>query len=249
MKKEIKVVVSIVLAVWFFFMGFEIGSYKEKKAQNTSATPSQNVGQVDVPTVPTEPTTIGSIVTTAAEITTTAANVVTTESGSQAATSPSAATTAKANDAKDPSAMSKEEILQNMTKAINAVKAEQNMTAVRTETVTINLTDLSLASLKNTVNNIIQNLAGERSSHTTSKTDRQPVFLMTEKRTRTVFSRRIQQFRRKMRSSLLRLTALHQQAQEKTAQTLFILLSLLRKTQLSLRLFLSITQLRSAILI
>lgn len=161
MKKEIKVVVSIVLAVWFFFMGFEIGSYKEKKAQNTSATPSQNVGQVDVPTVPTEPTTIGSIVTTAAEITTTAANVVTTESGSQAATSPSAVTTAKANDAKDPSAMSKEEILQNMTKAINAVKAEQNMTAVRTETVTINLTDLSLPSLKNTVNNIIQNLAGE----------------------------------------------------------------------------------------
>ena len=34
MKKEIKVIIAIVLAVWFFVMGFELGSYKEKKAQS-----------------------------------------------------------------------------------------------------------------------------------------------------------------------------------------------------------------------
>ena len=34
MKKEIKVIISVVLAVWFFVMGFELGSYKEKKAQS-----------------------------------------------------------------------------------------------------------------------------------------------------------------------------------------------------------------------
>ena len=33
MKKEIKVIIAVVLAVWFFVMGFELGAYKERKAR------------------------------------------------------------------------------------------------------------------------------------------------------------------------------------------------------------------------
>ena len=31
MKKEVKAVIAVILAVWFFLMGFEIGGYREKK--------------------------------------------------------------------------------------------------------------------------------------------------------------------------------------------------------------------------
>ena len=33
MKKEVKAIIAVVLAVWFFVMGFEFGAYKERKAQ------------------------------------------------------------------------------------------------------------------------------------------------------------------------------------------------------------------------
>ena len=34
MKKEITAVICVLLSVWFFFMGFELGSYREKKKIN-----------------------------------------------------------------------------------------------------------------------------------------------------------------------------------------------------------------------
>ena len=59
MKKEIKIIISAILAVWCFFMGFELGSYKEKKAvaSNTvvTAAPTQAPDTTAAPqtTVPT----------------------------------------------------------------------------------------------------------------------------------------------------------------------------------------------------
>ena len=38
MKKEITAVICVILSVWFFFMGFELGSYREKKKINTTQT-------------------------------------------------------------------------------------------------------------------------------------------------------------------------------------------------------------------
>ena len=162
MKKEMKVVISAALAIWFFFMGFELGSYKEKKAINADASLTASTQEVTTTAAPV--TTTAPIVTeaptTAAPVTTTAAADTTKaeDTSSEAATTLPEETTAASSD---PSSMSQEEIIQAVTKAINGVKSEQNMTAKKTEKVTINLTDLSISSAKNLVNNIIQNLAGE----------------------------------------------------------------------------------------
>lgn len=170
MKKEIKIVISAILAVWCFFMGFELGSYKEKKAVASTtvvnAAPTTQAPQTTTAPVQTAaPTTAAPETTFPVADATVNTNVVTEPTGTTAAPSPSDVPTTAApvpsNPAADPSAMSKEDILKAVTAAINGVKNETNMTAVKTEKVTIVLTDLSVSSLKSLVNGIIQDLAGE----------------------------------------------------------------------------------------
>lgn len=161
MRKEIKAVICAVLAVWCFFMGFELGSYKEKKG---SSGISVNIGiqdksdtttQAPQTTLPPE-TTVAPV----AETTTAPASEQTTAAADEETTAKQEQTT-EGQQAADPSAMSKKEVLDAVTKAMTAVKSEQNMTAKKTEKVTINLTDLSIAKAKDMINNIIQGLAGE----------------------------------------------------------------------------------------
>lgn len=158
MKKEIKVVISVFLAVWCFFMGFELGSYKEKKSAGANVNISVN-NTTAAPVTTTEtnttqaPTAQPSITD---ETTTDPSSGETTDAGN----SDVSETKANANNS-DPSSMSKAEIADAIAKAMNQVKKEQNMTAHKTEKVTINLTKLSIAAAKDTVNNVIQKLAGE----------------------------------------------------------------------------------------
>lgn len=163
MKKEIRVVVSVVLAIWFFFMGFELGSYKEKKGFNVSVNIEPQTSDVQTtaqPITQTPPTTAEPVVTTEAP-TSDDANQATDDASNEATTAADTEATTEAPKNDDPSSLSKEEIVAKVADAINAVKAEQNMTAVRTETITINLTDLSIPGVKGVVNSIIQGLAGE----------------------------------------------------------------------------------------
>ena len=160
MKKEIIAVICVLLSVWFFFMGFELGSYREKKKINTTQTQvfqpmsqsnynSQSVSssseqpqqsQPSQPAQPSEPTTVYP------------------ESTSGQATS----TTKSA--AKDPASMSKAEVIAAAKKAIDAVKSEQNMTAVQNENIQITVNDCSVPSLTGIVNSIVQRFTGEKSA-------------------------------------------------------------------------------------
>lgn len=154
MKKEIKVLICIVLSVWFFFMGFELGSYREKKniSANASTAPVQPVTQIT-----TAPTTAP----------TTALTTAPSAAPSQDASQPQGASSAESTTKKassDPSSLSKAEILAAAKKAIDAVKAEQNMTAVQTESIQINVTECSVPSLLSLVNKIVQNFTGEKSA-------------------------------------------------------------------------------------
>lgn len=137
MKKEMKAVICVILSIWFFFMGFELGSYREKK--NMVAQPSvQNVPQ----TAATQQTTAAPQTTAPQTETTASAAEQTT-----AATSGEQEQTTKKEDnnaPKDPASLSKSEILEAATKAINNMKAEQNMTAVQTENTQINVTSCSI---------------------------------------------------------------------------------------------------------
>ena len=152
MKKEIKVIIAVVLAVWFFVMGFELGAYKEKKAQseintvnpitttqptNPSTLPSTTEpSTVPEPSLPTEPSVPGSNDNT---------------------------TTAKSEDPtkqeeKDPLKLSKTEIIAEVNKYVNQVKKEQNMTAAGTSVVNINVTDCSAQSFVSTINGVITSI-------------------------------------------------------------------------------------------
>ena len=153
MKKEVKAIIAVVLAVWILVMGIEIGSIREKKkavSTNNTTTVAESTTTTTAPAT-TEPTTTMAPVTQPS----TAAPVVT--PGVSDTTAPSSAPAAT------PSAMSKEEIVAKVNEYVNKVKSEQNMTCNKKETITISLTDLSIPSAKNTVNDIIKSIAGEPS--------------------------------------------------------------------------------------
>lgn len=154
MKKEMKAVICVVLSIWFFVMGFELGSYREKK---------KTVSQPNVQTSSQQPTTaavqITAAQTTVQPVETTAAQQSATTAGSQEQTTKKAA-----DNAKDPSSLSKAEILAAAKKAIDGVRAEQNMTANQTENTQITVTDCSLSSAVDFINKIIQRYAGEKSA-------------------------------------------------------------------------------------
>ncbi len=151
MKKEIKVIIAIVLAVWFFVMGFELGAYKEKKAQSTINTvnpvTTTTTQPVTVPTVPstTEPTTFPEATDPQPDVP--GADDTTTANNEQDAPS-----------VKDPLNLSKEEIVAEVNKYVNQLKKEQNMTAVGSSIVNVNVTDCTAQGFVSTINNIITSI-------------------------------------------------------------------------------------------
>lgn len=148
MKKEVKVIIAVVLAVWFFVMGFELGVYKEKKAQSTITVNPVTTTQSAQPTLPpaqpstTEPTTPPTQPSAPAEDNTTTQK-------QEDSTAPAA---------KDPTNLSKDEIIAEVNKYVNQVKKEQNMTAASTSAVSINVTDCSAQALVGTINSFISGI-------------------------------------------------------------------------------------------
>ena len=169
MKKEFKIVIALILAVWIFVIGMEVGVYKEKKnaAENTTAPApvvTTEAKATEPATQPTEPATQATEPATqptqpATEPSVPAANT-------DVATQPTEAPT-QAAPAEDPAALTNDQILENVVKYVNQLKAEQNMTAVKKEDIKVELTDLSVSAAKGAVQSIIDNLAGaEEKSYT-----------------------------------------------------------------------------------
>ena len=159
MKKEIKIIIAVVLAVWFFVMGFELGVYKEKKAHSTiSVTPITT--QPAQTTQPTLPPTQPPVTEAPTEPSTQAA-----ESVDNTTTQKQENTTASAD--KNSSELSKDEIIAEVNKYINQVKKEQNMTASSSSIVTINVTDCSAQSLVGTINSVISGITEKFSGQET----------------------------------------------------------------------------------
>ena len=154
MKKEIKVIISVVLVVWFFVMGFELGAYKERKAQSTIDTVNPVV-TTDPTTAPTQPSTTQP--TTMPEP---SVDDVTepTEGTEEADTTAPSQDEAETPDTKDPLALSKAEIIAEVNKYVNQVKKEQNMTASTNGIVNVSVTDCSFSGAVGTINKIITNI-------------------------------------------------------------------------------------------
>lgn len=153
MKKEVKAIIAVVLAVWILLMGIEIGSLREKKkiaASNSttevsSTTTTQLTTQTVVPSAPDSAAIPGGTTQPSAP--------------ADATTTPTAPTASA--DTVDVSALTKEQIVAKVAEAVNKVKSEQNMTAHKVENTTITLTALSAEGLRNIINSVISNLAGE----------------------------------------------------------------------------------------
>lgn len=151
MKKEIKVIIAVVLAVWFFVMGFELGAYKEKKAHST-------INTVNPVTTTTQPSTNPEpIITTEPSTVTDPTVTEPSESDVNDNTTTKQDETTKATE-KDPLNLSKDEIVAEVNKYVNQVKKEQNMTATGSGVVEVNVTDCSFQGAVSTINSIIKNI-------------------------------------------------------------------------------------------
>ena len=152
MKKEIKIAIAIVLSIWFFVMGFELGVYKERKAN--IKVDSEVVNTVTPTTQTTAPTTTAP--TTTAPTTTqptTLAPVVTPDASNTQPSSSQAASD-------DPASLSKAQIIEKMNGYMKTLKAEQNVQAHKNENITVEVTDCSVQAAVSAINSIIKNLAG-----------------------------------------------------------------------------------------
>ena len=151
MKKEVKAVIAVILAVWFFLMGFEIGGYNEKKKINSQ----QPV------TAPVINTTSNPLTTAAPIETTTSAPVQTTATAEASKADDGTVTTKQAKpEEENPAALSKTQVVEKVAAALNAAKAEKEMTATKKEIVTINVTECSVQQAVSMINSIINKLAG-----------------------------------------------------------------------------------------
>lgn len=148
MKKEVKAIIAVVLAVWFFVMGFELGAYKERKAQSEINTVNPVTTTPTQPTEPTLPQVTEPSTNPQPDVTepTLPDDDNTTDN---AATEPTA---------KDPLALSKQEIIAEVNMYVNQVKKEQNMSAAATSLVKIEVTDCSAQGFVSTINNIINGI-------------------------------------------------------------------------------------------
>ena len=152
MKKEVKAIIAVVLAVWILVMGIEIGSLREKKkiaAANSTTTTTTTTPTTTQPATPITPN--GSDIP---------GNATTTPSAS-ASTTPSAPVVSTPANTVDVSTLSKEQIVAKVAESVNKVKSEQNMTARKVENTTITLTSLSAEGLRSIINSVISNLAGD----------------------------------------------------------------------------------------
>lgn len=156
MKKEIKIAIAVVLSIWFFVMGFELGIYKERKAHVQSN--NEVVNTVNPTAQPTSQTTQPTVIPTAPPTTqpTTLPPVI---DPNQNSTAPTQQPSSQ-QQSKDPSSLSKAQIIEKMNGYMKALKAEQNVQAHKAENITIEVTDCSVPAAVSIINNVVQGLAG-----------------------------------------------------------------------------------------
>ena len=151
MKKEWKALLALILSVWIFVMGFELGSYKEKRDRiraAASASTFQTQTNQSVPTAaPTAPPT-----TAATEPPTTAPTTEPTGNLPNTVSTEAPATTAAPTIA---ASLSKVQILQKVTTAMQKLEREPNMTARKTEKSTVTITECSAQALTGVINSMI----------------------------------------------------------------------------------------------
>lgn len=145
-----KVVAIIACVAVLFSAGYALGMSKNVGIDNNLV--QQN--SVEVQTAP--PVTVPAVVP--AETTVALTTPATSDN-----TAPAPVDTTAAAETQAP-ASSNGEIVAKVVEAMNGLKSEQNMKAVKTEKTVINITNCSVNSLTNLLNSICQKVAGEKTT-------------------------------------------------------------------------------------
>lgn len=161
LNKQTKSVIAVILAIWIFAMGwvigdnhgFKKGEEEAKKMMATQQPVTQDAGTT-LPTAPsstdpttTQPTTLPTQPPVSGDVSTP------TQPTSQPTTNPPVSN--------DPASLSKEQVLEKMNSYIAQLRAEQNFTAHKVESVKIEVTDCSVPAAIGAINRIIGGLAGD----------------------------------------------------------------------------------------
>lgn len=160
MNRTVKIIVSVVLCVWIFAMGIEIGAYRERKAINSSIT-SGNNNQIQVQPQPTVGTTAPTVQQPAS--TQSPNNTVSQEAQPTEKKDDETKKDDSSSNSKKPS--TKEEIATAFNDAMNKTKnMTQNCNAKQDTNVQISVVDCSVPRLTGTVNNIVSGFTGPESN-------------------------------------------------------------------------------------
>ncbi len=166
MKKEFKAAIAVILAVWIFAMGWVLGNshgFKKGAAeanklinatQSSDSTTTTETPTTETPTTQTPPTT--ETPSTQPQ----PSGAITVPSSTDNASTQAPSTTEKPAG-NDPSSLSKEEVIEKMNSYVAQLRAEQNFTAHKVESIKIEVTDCSVPAAVGAINRIISGLAGD----------------------------------------------------------------------------------------
>lgn len=171
MNRTMRIVVSIVLCVWLFAMGIELGAYRERRAINATLSSAGNNTQQTVQSSTTTPAPQTTQPPKTTAPTTTTPTVTPSGDNNDTTTTTAPTTDAPTQEKKLPK--TNEEIAKAYNDAINATKnTSKSFTATQVENVTMNLVDSSIPSfLEGLVSSVMQGLMGEETYTYTNGVD------------------------------------------------------------------------------
>lgn len=162
MNRTIKIIVSIVLCVWIFAMGLELGAYRERKAINAALAGGETRPVVNT-TNPVAPQTSEPIIIPTGEPSTAKPTESTGGNNNSTTAAPTQNTDSTTKDNKPSSSIptGTDEIVAAFNNAMNATKhTTKNCNAVKNSNVQVTVTDCSVPSLTGMVNSIVSGFTG-----------------------------------------------------------------------------------------
>lgn len=156
MNRTIKIIISVVLCVWIFAMGLELGAYRERKAINATLSGNNPASST---TTTTKPSNDNIVIETPS-----ATQPQTSETSKPDDTTAAPSGSTEPTEEKKPAStvpQTNEEIAAAFNKAMNATKhSTKSCNAVKNTDVKIQVTDCSVSSLTGMVNSIAQRFTG-----------------------------------------------------------------------------------------
>ena len=155
MNQKYKNIISIILAVWIFAIGFAVGKDAGTEASLANGGGTEQVTEALVGEKPTKPNLGGSTNNGGTS------NGSTDNGGTDNGGTDNGGADNGGSVPTDPTQYTDDQIIQLMNYYVNLVKSETDMKAKKSETIKVTVTDCSVPSLVGTVNGIVEGIIGD----------------------------------------------------------------------------------------